>query len=398
MPKYCSNCGIEVRVEDIFCSNCGKKIDIISNNVSEESKESDFFDELRSALKIQGIDIELEDTIENRNFHKKFVDFIIYTLEVSKIDLSITLINDRFVTLARENGIEHTDEFIEEILERWDYADIDTQGIEYSSTTDHTIIFDILDPVRITTRYFKELELSINTIKHENQNDETLDNHIRDFVQIMNKDYGFNSIYHYRKWVGSEITGFYLSEKKLTRETILSDLSIRVIEEHPIAISFNGEINDLDYGDDGESFMKAGIDDLKSIDFMSLIYDKYSYQNDNQSDVQSNAKETNKSFISQDRTDVKEVIIESGDSNSTTDLLVKSPFVIHYFLVPLNVFLPWSIVSWIGIPLSLFAKNRLNSIKESGINVSKSHLLWTNISLGIFIFYLVASFIRAAII
>jgi hypothetical protein len=112
----------------------------------------------------------------------------------------------------------------------------------------------------------------------------------------------------------------------------------------------------------------------------------------------SNCGIKNESFVSQNETDIKKVSIVSEDSNSNSDLLIKTPFIVHYFLVPLNVFLPWSIISWIGIPLSLFAKSRLNVIKESGTIVSKSHILWTNISLGIFIFYLVASVIRAAII
>jgi hypothetical protein len=398
MPNFCSNCGSKIRLEDVFCSNCGYRIDVISNDLAEDLSSMDLFDELRSVLEIQGIEIELENTEENREFHNGFQDFIIYRIEVSKIDLSVTLINDRFVSLVNENEIEHTDEFIEEILERWNYSGIDTQGIEYSYTEDFTIIFDILDPVIITTREYDELELSIDDIKHESLNDETIDDYIRDFINIMNKDHGFDFIYHYRKWVGSEITGLFLSEKKLTRETILSDLSIKVIEEHPIAISFNGEINDLDYGDDGESFMKAGIDDLKSLDFMALIYDKHSIYNKNQSEEKMNAEIVNEFVPNHIETNDNEVNLDSENLKSESELLIKNPFVVHYFMVPLNIFFPWSIVSWIGIPLSLYAKNRLKNIKGNGFTVSKSHIIWTNISLGIFIFYLLASFMRAVVV
>lgn len=68
---------------------------------------------------------------------------------------------------------------------------------------------------------------------------------------------------------------------------------------------------------------------------------------------------------------------------------------LHYILIPINIILPWSIVSWIGIPLTLYSRNKLNSLTKNNPDKYKNHLLWTNISLGVFIFYLLASIIRA---
>jgi hypothetical protein len=75
----------------------------------------------------------------------------------------------------------------------------------------------------------------------------------------------------------------------------------------------------------------------------------------------------------------------------------KKPIIYHYFLIPLNVVLPWSIVSWVGIPLSIFARNRLNELKVNEVDFPKAHVLWTNISLGVFAFYLVMSIARALV-
>jgi hypothetical protein len=73
------------------------------------------------------------------------------------------------------------------------------------------------------------------------------------------------------------------------------------------------------------------------------------------------------------------------------------PIFYHYFLIPINVILPWSIVSWIGIPLSIYARNRLIELKKNEVEFPKAHMLWTNISIGIFSLYLLLSILRAAI-
>ena len=91
-------------------------------------------------------------------------------------------------------------------------------------------------------------------------------------------------------------------------------------------------------------------------------------------------------------------LINNDSDNLESDISKQRALIIHYFLIPLNVFLPWSIVSWVGIPLSLYARNRLKNLKERGLTVSKSHIIWTNISIGVFVFYLLVSIIRAAII
>lgn len=88
---------------------------------------------------------------------------------------------------------------------------------------------------------------------------------------------------------------------------------------------------------------------------------------------------------------------EIDRSARNNDQSVSVPF-LHYVLIPINIIFPWSIVSWIGIPLSLYAKNQLNKLSETKRNENKNHLLWTNISLGIFIFYLFASIIRQFVI
>jgi hypothetical protein len=67
---------------------------------------------------------------------------------------------------------------------------------------------------------------------------------------------------------------------------------------------------------------------------------------------------------------------------------------IHYVLAVINVFLPWSIVSWIGIPLSLYAKDRLALLEYKNVNFNLSHKLYTTIALGVFILYFSLSVIR----
>ena len=73
---------------------------------------------------------------------------------------------------------------------------------------------------------------------------------------------------------------------------------------------------------------------------------------------------------------------------------IRLPF-IHYILIPINIIFPWSIVSWIGIPLSLYAKKQINKISETNKHEYKYEIIWTNISLGVFVFYLVLSILRA---
>jgi len=80
--------------------------------------------------------------------------------------------------------------------------------------------------------------------------------------------------------------------------------------------------------------------------------------------------------------------------NENSDIKLSVPF-IHYILLPINVFFPWSIVSWIGIPLSVYAKNQLNNLSKTNQNAYKNEVLWTNITLGVFVFYLLLSVLRA---
>ena len=80
--------------------------------------------------------------------------------------------------------------------------------------------------------------------------------------------------------------------------------------------------------------------------------------------------------------------------NENSDIKLSVPF-IHYILLPVNVFFPWSIVSWIGIPLSVYAKNQLNNLSKTNQNAYKNEVLWTNITLGVFVFYLILSVLRA---
>jgi hypothetical protein len=67
---------------------------------------------------------------------------------------------------------------------------------------------------------------------------------------------------------------------------------------------------------------------------------------------------------------------------------------VHYLLAGLNIFLPWSIISWINVPLSLYAKDRLSILKWKQKSFNPNHNLYTNIALGIAIFYLVMSALR----
>lgn len=80
--------------------------------------------------------------------------------------------------------------------------------------------------------------------------------------------------------------------------------------------------------------------------------------------------------------------------NENSDIKLSVPF-IHYILLPINVFFPWSIVSWIGIPLSVYAKNQLNNLSKTNQIAYKNEVLWTNITLGVFVFYLLLSVLRA---
>lgn len=73
----------------------------------------------------------------------------------------------------------------------------------------------------------------------------------------------------------------------------------------------------------------------------------------------------------------------------------KKPILFHYFLIPINVFLPWSVVSWVGIALSYYARNRLLELKSSYVAFPKAHESWTNIALGVFIIYFLLSVARA---
>lgn len=74
------------------------------------------------------------------------------------------------------------------------------------------------------------------------------------------------------------------------------------------------------------------------------------------------------------------------------------PILYHYFLIPVNIILPWSIVSWVGIPLSFYARKRLQQLKSSSVEFPKAHEIWTNIALGLFIVYFLLSVARAALL
>ena len=85
--------------------------------------------------------------------------------------------------------------------------------------------------------------------------------------------------------------------------------------------------------------------------------------------------------------------IRVNQVNENSDIKLGVPF-IHYILLPINVFFPWSIVSWIGIPLSLYAKNQLRNLSKTNQNAYKNEMLLTNITIGVFIFYLLLSVLR----
>lgn len=71
---------------------------------------------------------------------------------------------------------------------------------------------------------------------------------------------------------------------------------------------------------------------------------------------------------------------------------------LQYLLAVLNIFLPWTIVSWIGIPLSLYAKDRLLILEWKNVTFNVNHKLYTNIALGVFIFFLSMSILRFILI
>lgn len=100
----------------------------------------------------------------------------------------------------------------------------------------------------------------------------------------------------------------------------------------------------------------------------------------------------NNKSISHDIESVNNIRVNQVSENS--DINSSAPF-IHYILLPINVFFPWSIVSWIGIPISLYAKNQLNNLNKTNQNAYKNEILWTNITLGVFVFYLLLSVLRA---
>lgn len=80
--------------------------------------------------------------------------------------------------------------------------------------------------------------------------------------------------------------------------------------------------------------------------------------------------------------------------NENSNIKLSVPF-IHYIFIPINVLFPGSIISWIGVPLTLNAKNQLNNLSKTNQNDYKNQILWTNITLGVFVFYLLLSVLRA---
>lgn len=89
---------------------------------------------------------------------------------------------------------------------------------------------------------------------------------------------------------------------------------------------------------------------------------------------------------------------ELTENNLKDDNMKLKPIILHYFLLPINFFLPWSIVSWVGIPLAIYARNRLEQLKTNEIEFPKAHVAWTNIAIGVFVFYLVMSLLRSLIV
>lgn len=89
---------------------------------------------------------------------------------------------------------------------------------------------------------------------------------------------------------------------------------------------------------------------------------------------------------------------ELTENNLKYDNMKLKPIILHYFLLPINFFLPWSIVSWVGIPLAIYARNRLEQLKTNEIEFPKAHVAWTNIAIGVFVFYLVMSLLRSLIV
>lgn len=244
------------------------------NDRSEMPGNKDFFDEIVMALEMNDIGTELIHSLGNRNKINEHRDFIIFKFNVSKLDLLITQVNEKFVYNFQQHKINHTVEIVEEIIDIWENQDIDTEDVDFTYTEYFPIITEIFDPLILVTRDFNKLEISKTSIKFENRSDLSYQTHIRNSIKLMDDSEEFGYLHYFKRWANSEISGLFLSKSQLDRNNIVNNLLIKTIGGYPIGVFYDGEFREFNFGNYEEFTLKTGVESISEFDYKKLFGDK----------------------------------------------------------------------------------------------------------------------------
>jgi len=216
------------------------------NDKSIMPHTNDFFDELEVALRVNNINAELIDSPENRVDYNQYVDFLIYSLEVSKMDLLVSAVNPEFSKLAEREGVYNTDQTPDDIVNRWDTQGIDTSGCESSFTELYPLIVDFLKPLVIHTRDYSNYEINIDSIVTQKIVDSRITEHIKTNMFDLSENKGYEDMHYCLYWADGIISGFFLFKTPITESDFHSKLRFRSIGDYTLGIEFDGDVQDFD--------------------------------------------------------------------------------------------------------------------------------------------------------
>jgi hypothetical protein len=242
------------------------------NDKSIMPRVNDFFDELGVALRAHKINAELIDSPENRVNYNQYVDFLIYSLEVSKMDLLVSAVNREFSRLAEKEGVYNTDQTPDEMVNRWEANGIDTSGCESSFTELYTLIVDYLKPLVINTREYSNYEISINSILTQSIVDYGISEHISKTVNGIAENGDFEDMHYCIYWADGVINGYFLSKTPILESDFLSKLRFRSVGDYILGIEFDGDVQDFDSGETERYHeIDAGVVKMQNFDLDALI-------------------------------------------------------------------------------------------------------------------------------
>lgn len=247
-----------------------------NNDKSKMPGKSDFFDDLRVALEINETNIELDDTVENRNEYNQYVDYLIYSIEVSKMDLLFSLVNSAFSEMAQRESIYNTDRTPYEIIERWEGMGLDCSECNSSFTDYYPIITEFVKPIIINSKNLNNYEINPNNLNVVSIGELNLTEFINETIKETNKVFEYNDLHYCIYWADGKISGFFLSKNHINENIIHSELVIKQVENYPIAIEFKGELQHFDSGEtDDYHEIDADVCKINDFDLGEIIQEEY---------------------------------------------------------------------------------------------------------------------------